>query len=59
VDSKKTRWEAGMVWQTRIKAVNDSSTTKQINVTDLTCSQRRELFRDCLNQAGFIGFIKS
>jgi hypothetical protein len=33
-------------------------TTKQINVTDLTPSQQRKLFTDCLNQEGFVGFIK-
>jgi hypothetical protein len=33
-------------------------TTKQINVTDLTPSQQRQLFIDHINQAGFIGFSK-
>jgi hypothetical protein len=31
---------------------------KRIDVTDLTLMQQRQLFRDCLNQEGFVGFIK-
>lgn len=33
-------------------------TTKQINVTDLTPSQQRQLFCDHIGQAGFVGFAK-
>jgi hypothetical protein len=33
-------------------------TIRQINVTDLTLSQQRELFINHLNQAGFSGFTK-
>ena len=48
-----------MVCQTTKTIQSDSPTTKQINVTDLTSSQQRELFKSCLNQAGFIGFTKT
>jgi hypothetical protein len=34
------------------------STTKQINVTDLTPRQQRKILIDYLNQAGFCGFTK-
>ncbi|MGD6851826.1 MAG: hypothetical protein ACQCN6_07195 [Candidatus Bathyarchaeia archaeon] len=37
---------------------NTQPTTKQINVTDLTPNQQRELFCDCISQAGFTGFVK-
>jgi hypothetical protein len=37
---------------------NTQPTTKQINVTDLTPKQQRELFCHCISQAGFIGFAK-
>ncbi|MCW4025271.1 MAG: hypothetical protein NWF01_09595 [Candidatus Bathyarchaeota archaeon] len=32
--------------------------TKQFNVTNMTPSQQRELFKQCINQKGFKGFIK-
>jgi hypothetical protein len=32
--------------------------TKQINVTNLTPKQQRELFCDCISQEGFTGFAK-
>jgi hypothetical protein len=35
-----------------------SAVTKQINVTDLTPSQKRDLFVSYITQAGFTGFIK-
>ncbi|MCW4025203.1 MAG: hypothetical protein NWF01_09245 [Candidatus Bathyarchaeota archaeon] len=31
---------------------------KQYNVTGMTPSQQRELFKQCFNQTGFKGFIK-
>lgn len=37
---------------------NNQAVTKQVNVTDLTTSQKRELFISYLNQAGFVGFAK-
>jgi hypothetical protein len=33
--------------------------TKQYNVTDLSPQQRRQLFRECMAQAGFQAFIKN
>jgi hypothetical protein len=36
-----------------------TSATKRINVTDITSNQRRNLFINCINQNGFIGFIKN
>ena len=39
-------------------AHNNPPTAKQINVTDLTPKQQRELFCDCVSQAGFTGFTK-
>ena len=35
-----------------------STTTKQINVTDLTLNQKHDLFIIYITQAGFTGFIK-
>ena len=35
------------------------TTTKHINVTDLTPNQRRKLFIDCMNQNGFTSFTKN
>jgi hypothetical protein len=37
---------------------NHPPTTKQINVTNLTPSQQKELFINHLNQTGFTGFSK-
>jgi hypothetical protein len=33
--------------------------TKQYNVTNLTPSQRRQLFIECMNKTGFTAFIKN
>jgi hypothetical protein len=40
------------------KTANTQATTKQVNATDLTQKQKRELFCECLAQTGFIGFTK-
>jgi hypothetical protein len=34
------------------------STTEQINVTNLSAGQKRELFINYLNREGFMGFVK-
>jgi hypothetical protein len=47
-----------MVCQTTKPIQNVLPTTKQINVTNLTPSQQRELFINHLNQTGFTGFSK-
>jgi hypothetical protein len=47
-----------MVCQTAKTVQTALPATKQINVTNLTPSQRQELFINCLNQSGFTGFIK-
>ena len=46
--------------KTNFKAAdqNEERATRQINVTDLTPNQRRELFKNCFGQDGFTGFIK-
>jgi hypothetical protein len=33
--------------------------TKQYNVTNMTPKQRRNLFIKCMNQHGFVGFVKN
>ncbi len=50
--------QQNMVCQTAKNAQTALPATKQFNVTDLTPSQRRELFSYCLTQAGFTGFVK-
>jgi len=36
-----------------------SAVNVQVNVTDLTPNQKRQLFTDYYTQAGFSGFVKS
>ncbi len=47
--------------KTNPKAANqaDLPAVRQINVTEMTLNQRRELFKNYLNQDGFTGFIKN
>lgn len=46
--------------QNKIKILQiTSQVTKQINVTNLTQNQKRELFIEHLTRAGFTGFIKN
>jgi len=33
--------------------------TRRVNVTDLTHSQRQELFTRCMSKRGFVGFTKN
>jgi len=40
---------------TQAKQTNQKN---RINVTELTPSQRRQLFKDAMNQTGFTGFVK-
>ena len=65
VDPKEVRWagEPSMIWQ-RTKPANapdqvDTQTTRRIDVTDLTPTQRRQLFADRFSQNGFVGFSKT
>jgi len=37
---------------------NEPPTTRRVNVTGMTQSQRRQLFIDHLNRGGFTGFTK-
>jgi hypothetical protein len=47
-----------MVCQTAKTPQSNQLVTMQINVTDLTAKEQRELFCDCISQEGFIGFAK-
>jgi hypothetical protein len=47
-----------MVCQIPNKTQNSQAVNKQINVSNLTPLERQKLFIECINQSGFIGFMK-
>jgi len=47
-----------MTCNTKLPSQNSGQTAVRVNVSDLTPSQRKNLFEQAINQAGFAGFIK-